>query len=269
MRCSCSMDAGDGCRITMPDGVPALVRSTDSFPQYAYGLLLAAVQAHRLGLRTMTAVELGVAGGNGMVELERLAPQVSSHTGVEIDIVGFDLGVGMPAPTDHRDLPYIWQQGFFTMDEPLLRSRLTTSHLILGDIAHTLLAFLGERPPVVGFVSFDLDFYSSTAAALQAIRSSDGTCFLPRTICYFDDTVGPHEELHSRFAGELLAIEEFNSAEPYRKLAPINGLQHKLHPLGELWIAGMYVLHDFAHPGYNAYIYHEPSRQFPLEPAPE
>ncbi len=253
----------------MPDGVPALVRSTDSFPQYAYGLLLAAVQAHRLGLRTMTAIELGVAGGNGMVELERLAPEVSAHTGMDIDIGGFDLGVGMPAPADHRDLPYIWQQGFFTMDEPLLRSRLTTSRLFLGDVAHTLPAFLAARPPVVGFVSFDLDFYSSTAAALQAIRSGDRACFLPRTICYFDDTVGPHEELHSRFAGELLAIEEFNATEPDRKFTQINGLQHKLHPLGESWIAGMYVLHDFAHRDYNTYIYPEPSRQFPLDPAPE
>jgi hypothetical protein len=255
---------GVECLIGIPDGPPEILTSTNSFPQYAYGLLLAAVQAHNLGHREITAIELGVAGGNGLVELERLVGLVRQQIGVRILVAGFDLGVGMPEPADYRDLPYIWQRGFFQMDEPKLRARLTTAQLVLGDVAETLPRFIATAPPPIGFISFDLDYYSSTIAAMNTLLAAPSERYLPRTICYFDDTVGPHEELHCRFAGELLAIDEFNAHTTARKLAPVNGLAYKLHPLREPWIEGIYVLHDFSHPSYHRYIFHERSRQFPL-----
>ena len=40
------------------------------------------------------------------------------------DIYGFDLGTGLPKPKDYRALPYHWREGFFSMDEQNLRSKL-------------------------------------------------------------------------------------------------------------------------------------------------
>lgn len=232
---------------------PSVVRHS-SFPQYAYGVLQAASLAKMLGIPSITTAELGVAGGNGLLELERLTRGVGAHTEVQIRCAGFDLGSGMPPPVDFRDMPYIWQRGFFKMDEQRLRSRLSTAELILGDIAHTGLSFMAGMPPPIGFLSFDLDYYSSTVIAMQALLNGEHERYLPRVFCYFDDTVGPHEELHSEFTGELLAINEFNTAHSHRKLAKIHGLRYKLLPLEQPWIDAMYVLHIFDHPRYNDYV---------------
>ncbi len=246
------------------DGPPAVVSASD-FPQYAYGLLLASRLAHALGIASISSLELGVAGGNGLIELQRLAAEMQTTLGITVDTFGFDLGSGMPAPVDHRDVPYSWGEGFFRMDEPLLRSRLTTTQLIIGDIADTGRTFIESAPSPVGFISFDLDFYSSTVAAFDSLLGGDNDRYLPRVLCYFDDTVGPHEELHTEYAGELLAISEFNAVNPNRKISKINGLNAKLHPMVGPWIEGMYVLHLFDHPLYDTYTFPERDRQFPLE----
>jgi hypothetical protein len=103
---------------------------------------------------------------------------------------------------------------------------------------------------------------------MRSMLSAAYDKYLPRVFCYFDDTVGPHEELHSRFTGELLAIDEFNTGSHRRKLAPINGLRHKLKPHDDSWIEGMYALHLFDHARYTDYVYPERDRQFLLTPRP-
>src|SRR5258708_6088221 len=65
-------------------------------PHYAYGLLEAAEQARQAGLDSFTAVEFGVAGGEGLLNLCALAARVSSVTAVQIRIVCFHSGQGMP-----------------------------------------------------------------------------------------------------------------------------------------------------------------------------
>jgi hypothetical protein len=249
---------------TLADGPPEVV-SRSSFPQYAYGLLLAARLARALDLESISSLELGVAGGNGLLELERLAVELGYSVGVAVETYGFDLGSGMPPPVDHRDVPYSWKEGFFLMDETLLRSRLTAAHLVLGDIAETGRSFIDSATSPIGFISFDLDYHSSTVAAFDALLGGDADHYLPRVLCYFDDTVGPHEELHSEYTGELLAITEFNEANANRKISKINGLAAKLHPMVGPWIEGMYVLHLFDHDRYNAYTFPDGDRQFPLE----
>lgn len=235
-----------------------------SFPQYAYGVWQAATLAQQLNIAAITVAELGVAGGNGLLELERLGHRVSTEAGLSIRSAGFDLGSGMPEPVDYRDMPYIWQRGFFRMDEDLIRSRLTSADLVIGNIAQTGPTFMAAAPPPIGFLSFDLDYYSSTRSAMDALLNGAAERYLPRVFCYFDDTVGPHEELHSEFTGELLAIREFNEVHQQRKLGKINGLRYKL-PTDEPWIEGMYVLHLFDHPRYNDYAFPTSDRQFPLE----
>lgn len=249
------------------NGSPQPLVSQD-FPQYAYGVLQAAALAARLGIGAISALELGVAGGNGLLELERLAVGARAETGTEVRAVGFDLGSGMPEPLDHRDMPYMWRRGFFTMDEVKIRQRLTSAELVLGDVAQTGAEFVATAPPPIGFIAFDLDYYSSTAAAMRSLLDAEPERYLPRVFCYFDDTVGPHEELHSEFTGELLAIDEYNRSRPARKLAKIHGLRYKLLPVDEPWIEGMHVLHLFDHPRYGEYVFPERDRQFPLDDEP-
>src|SRR5438067_260932 len=91
-------------------GVPTVVQ-TSSFPQYAYGILQTASLAQQLKLSSMIVAELGVAGGNGLLELERLSGVIGAEKHVDIKTIGFDLGSGMPEPVDYRDMPYIWRRG--------------------------------------------------------------------------------------------------------------------------------------------------------------
>src|ERR1700691_3379659 len=69
-------------------------------PNYAWCLFYAAQQARLLGYKAVTVIELGVAGGNGLVCLCELREEVMAALGVEIYLVGFDAGSGLPESSD-------------------------------------------------------------------------------------------------------------------------------------------------------------------------
>jgi hypothetical protein len=218
-------------------------------PHYAFGVQQAATLASRLGVPAITVIEFGVAGGQGLVELERFAERTTEATGVDIQVYGFDRGSGLPEPDGYRDLPYTWERGDFNMDVTALRARLTSARLVLGDIEDTVPTFLDERRPPIGFVAVDVDYYSSTVAALQIFRG-ENECFLPRVFCYFDDTIGDDDQtIHNEYVGELAAIAEFNDRHADMKLARINGLTHK-RAVPAPWHDAVFVLHRFDHPDY-------------------
>jgi hypothetical protein len=218
-------------------------------PQYAYGVYAAADQAKRLGIPAISVFELGVAGGRGLLELESIAAEIGAALGVAISVFGFDLGEGMPTPEGYRDLPHVWDAGFYKMDADALRSRLTTAKLVLGQVGETLPAFMrdGGFPPI-GFIAFDLDYYSSTKRAFALLEGSPETR-LPRIYCYFDDIMWPVTACHNEWTGELCAIREFNLEHEMQKLAPIHMLQYTM-PHTAPWQEEMYVMHDFTHPLY-------------------
>ncbi|HMS47066.1 hypothetical protein [Candidatus Neomicrothrix sp.] len=222
-------------------------------PHYAYGIYQAAYNARHQGIDEISAVEFGVAGGNGLVAMEDVADAVTAETGVGVRVFGFDTGAGMPEPVDYRDLPYVWQPGDFPMDVDRLRSRLRSATLVLGDVAETVGGFVDTyEPPPIGFVAFDLDYWSSTVSALRLFDEAIER-FLPRVFCYMDDVIGSDVEIHCEFVGELLAIREFNDTHEDRKLAPINALAHK-RPVPAIWNDQIWVLHGFTHPLYGTYI---------------
>jgi hypothetical protein len=218
--------------------------------QYGFGLLQAGRLAARLGVPRISAIEFGVAGGNGLLALEDHARRVTSETGVEIDIFGFDSGSGLPVPDDYRDMPYAWEQGFYAMDVEKLESRLRCATLLIGDVRDTVQSFGETNPAPIGFISFDLDYYSSTVAALRVLELPL-TNLLPRVFCYFDDVAGGPAYCYNEFAGELLAINDFNRSHDDRKLARIAGLRYNFRSLPTLWHEQIYVAHLFAHPMYN------------------
>src|SRR4051812_24481223 len=187
------------------------------YPNYLWGTLCAAAVAETLGYERISVIEFGVAGGNGLVALESCARQAAELSGVAIDTYGFDTGTGLPKPEDYRDLPQLWSEGFFAMDADSLRSRLTDAHLVLGPVAETVDEFVANRPAPIGFVSFDLDMYSSTMDAF-AIFESMHDIVMPRVVCYFDDMAGFS---HGDFTGERLAISEFNERHEMRKISQV------------------------------------------------
>jgi len=223
-------------------------------PWYAHGIYAAARLAQRLSYPALSVVEFGVAQGDGLVAMEKLAAEIESAVDVRIQVYGFDNGEGLPAHGDYRDLPYVWRQGFYKMDVPAVRCRLQRATLVLGDVKETVPAFLkaADFPPI-GFIAFDLDYYSSTQPAL-CLLNGDDTLYLPRILCYFDDIMSGEQHYSCEDVGELLAILEFNeTAKRCHRIRPIYGWKRSLL-LEPEWADTMWAYHRFDHSRYTEYI---------------
>ncbi len=174
------------------------------------------------------------------------------EVGVGFQVWGFDTGSGMPRTDDPRDMLYVWQPGFFAMDAAGLKKKLRRAELVLGDVGATVPGFVEQQSPApIGFIAFDLDYYSSTRDAFRLFDAAD-RWFLPRVFCYFDDVIGDDAELHSEFSGELLAIDAFNRAHENTKIGRLHLLRHKRR-ISAPWNDVIYVCHRFGHPSYNAH----------------
>jgi hypothetical protein len=213
-------------------------------PPYLAGVLFAARRAVREQISAISVIEFGVAGGDGLLVLEREAEAVEKELGVSIRVFGFDNGpAGLPTFIgDHRDHPDKWKPGDFPMDVPLLRSKLgPRTTLVLGNVQETVPHFF-EDPgvPPLGFIAFDLDLYSSTTQALRLL-SMPGKRTLDHVALYFDDV---EHSISHRFAGELLAIDEFNRASAQVKIDRWRGLGND-RPFPEAsYLKKMYMAHD-------------------------
>jgi len=221
-------------------------------PNYAYIMYEAARLAQKLGVARISVIEFGVAGGNGLVAMERHAEAIERLFDLKIEIYGFDTGGGLPEPGDYRDLPYHWQAGFFSMDRDALMRKLSRARLILGDVADTWEKFLRRDDPApIAAVSHDFDFYSSTMAGLKLFEAAAHR-LMPRVFCYFDDTIGSEEELYSQFSGQRLAIEDFNRSGSKRRIGIPYYLRIK-QALG-IWVNQIWILHVIDHEKYNTFI---------------
>lgn len=248
-----------------PFGSFALRLRYDVFPRphYAYCVYQAARLAESLGIERISVLEFGVAGGLGLLELERLAAEMEREVPTRIDIFGFDTGKGLPKPIDYRDLPSVWRQGFFEMDEAALRARLSRARLVLGDVEQTVPAFFDASSPApIGAVLFDLDYYSSTVQALRIFDTAPER-LLPRVFCYMDDVISSDTGIHCDSVGPLLAIREYNAGSAARQLAPIAGFASG-RPIRAQWNEQIYVHHAFEHPAYDTYVHPDGGRQLPL-----
>jgi hypothetical protein len=215
--------------------------------QHAYGLLHAADLARAHGARRVTVAELGVGVGTGLLNLCELSGRVERATGIGFDVVGFDTGTGMPPPVDHRDHPELYETSWFSMDSERLKARLpANARLILGDLDETIddfVAGMSEAAPL-GFATLDVDYHSSSLAALRLFTGRPELYF-PYVPVYVDDLALP---THTRFAGELLAIEEFNEAHELRKLEFDRMLPYNRVFKHAEWLAHMFKLHVLDHP---------------------
>lgn len=214
-------------------------------PHYAYGVLQSADWAKRRGWSEITVLEFGVAAGGGLLNLSLLAEKAERATGVRVHVVGFDSGQGMPPPVDYRDHPDMYVRGDFPMDAARLRARLPArTQLVLGNVAETVPEFLDKLKAPVGFVAFDLDYYSSTKAAFRLLEGP-ARLYLPVVRCYFDDI---YDELHNSWCGELLAIQEFNAEHPLRKIERFALLENRRIFRNASWLKHMFNFHVLDHP---------------------
>ncbi|HLK86528.1 MAG TPA: hypothetical protein VKT27_08470 [Candidatus Binataceae bacterium] len=215
-------------------------------PHYAYGVLHAADQARAAGLSAVTVIEFGVANGEGLMNLCALARRTEQCTGVRVNVVGFDSGVGMPEPLDYRDHPELYALGDFPMDQAKLKQALpANAELRIGALAQTLVAFNAEEHAPIGFASVDVDYYSSTREALRLFADADASKYVAVPLLYFDDIMF---ETHNEWSGELLAINEFNAQQANRKIAVDRFLPTRRIFRNARWLRQIYVLHLFDHP---------------------
>ncbi len=219
-------------------------------PAYAYCILKAAELGKRLNLESVSVAEFGVAGGNGLLALQDYAAQVSGEIGINIKVIGFDTGSGMPKAEDPRDLEYLWFENDFDMDVSALKERLSAeTELILGDVSETIQNAAGIfKTHPLGAALFDVDYYSSTMSALK-VFALEPHCYLPRVLCFFDNVIGRAEFPINEHVAELAAIRDFNEMHKTQKIGKINYFHHK-RMIPASWNDKMYVFQDFQHPLY-------------------
>jgi len=219
-------------------------------PHYGWCLYHAAREARSLGYKALTVIEFGVAGGNGLVCLCRHKQEIQKDLGIEILVVGFDTGTGLPASQDSRDLLYLWPAGSFEMDRAALEMRLGgCASLVLGNVGETVTSWRPRDDAPVGAIMFDLDFYTSTTASFGILEQSN---ILPRVWCYFDDIRGYPENAYTDHIGVREAIRHFN-CHPGR-----HTLNDHLSPAyvfrglpDEPWHQDIYLYHRLRHPQYD------------------
>ena len=218
-------------------------------PHYETILYQSCLEAKKLGYNEVSILELGVAGGNGIISLENYKKKIEKFLNIKITIYGFDNMEGLPEPESYKDLPFLWQKGFFTVDKNLLEKKIN-SQIIYGDIANTVDEFVTLSPKNILAIFFDLDYYSSTKKFLKQIKKLQ-PFLCPRIYCYFDDVFDVNYGV-CEFNGELLAIKEFNEENKEIKIAnTLDNIIDFKFPLAKnmLW-----VMHNFGHQNYNKFI---------------
>jgi hypothetical protein len=198
------------------------------------------------------AAKFGCGGGKGLVSAEKHIVEVEKIFSVKIELYGFDAGGGLPAPKDYRDFPHYFKEGLYIMDRNALESKLNIAKLVIGDVKDTCATFFSKyNAAPVGCIFHDLDYYSSTRDAFELFEAQASN-FLPRVFMYFDDIYGDNTWLVTQFAGELLAIDEFNEKHETKKIAPNRHMSIVYN--NTWWAHHMYIYHDFTHPRYNDYV---------------
>ena len=128
----------------------------------------------------------------------------------------------MPPPRDYRDHPESYLTGDYPVPEKegLLAALPANAKIYYGPIEETLKQAESEIKSVIGFISVDVDYFSSTKQSLEILKWKSER-YLSSVPMYFDDVDWLD---HNKFCGELLAIEDFNENNELRKITPMNYL---------------------------------------------
>ena len=120
----------------------------------------------------------------------------------------------------------------------------------MGDVKETVPKFLEEKhldEAPLGFIIFDLGFYTSAKDAINLLKSKSNR-YLPRTIIYSDNNYFVLEN-----EADKLAFAEFNNKKG-KTISPIGELAEQLSISWNKWIflgKRMFILSDLKHEKYN------------------
>jgi len=210
---------------------------------YAFGLNEAFKIAKLEEKKKILILEFGVASGAGLYNLSYISKKLSKIYKIDYEIIGFDTGKGMPPPIDYRDHP----EKYRTADFPSLKLNYKKlpqkTKVYLGNIVKTLKCLKNDlkKNVSINFISIDVDYYSSTLAALKVLNFNKNA-YCSKTVMYFDDT---SDVDHNEYCGELLAINEFNKKNKYRKIFKINMLRNCRIFKNASWLDQMFFMHSF------------------------
>ena len=214
---------------------------------HAYGIFEAAKLAKKLNLKEITIIQFGVANGAGLINIQNICSKISKFLDIGFRIYGFDNLIGLPKIETYKDHPDLYMNSDYPIsDINHLKKKLNKNvELIIGNVSSTIETFnkidLTKCP--IGFVSFDLDLYSSTKNALK-IFDRESKHFLSIVNVYFDDLQSPK---HNSRCGALLAINEFNSENKFRFIEQHAFLQKQRIFQRARWINHMFQLHVLDH----------------------
>lgn len=220
-------------------------------PNYAYCMYYSAILAKKLNYKSISFIEFGVAGGNGLNFIENFSNKISNELNIKIKIYGFTSKDGMPKPKGYADLPYWFKENIYKTDKKILNKKLKKSIVIYGDVKNTIKKFFQVyKPYPIAAIFNDLDYYSSTLDSFKIFNFSS-KFYLPRIFCYFDDIIGTENEMYSEHTGELLAIQKFNENNKHKKISLNRNL---ISSSTEDYRFQIYHFHNFKHPKYNTFI---------------
>ena len=220
-------------------------------PNYALGILMAAHQAKELNYKKISIIELGCWNFEGLIDIENYINDIKKFIDIDFSVYGFELGSGhIKEETDPRNRLYELSGGDYAFKKDENIKKLKFSKLILGDVKETVPKFLEEKhldDAPLGFVIFDLGFYTSAKDALNLLKSKSKR-YLPRTIIYSDNNYFVLEN-----EADKLAFAEFNN-EGGKTISPIGELAEQLSISWNKWIflgKRMFILSDLKHEKYN------------------
>mgnify|MGYP000847657011 FL=1 len=220
-------------------------------PNYALGILMAAHQAKELGYKKISIIELGCWNFEGLIDIENYIHDIKKFIDIDFNVYGFELGTGhIKEETNPRNRLYELSGGDYTFKKKDNLKKLQFSELVLGDVKDTVPKFLEEGhldEAPLGFIIFDLGFYTSAKNALQLLNS-DSKRYLPRSIIYSDNNY-----FVLKNEADKAAFSEFNK-EGGKMISPIGELAEQLSVSWNKWIflgKRMYMLSDLKHEKYN------------------
>lgn len=184
----------------------------------------------------------------GLLAMVAYAQKIMQIEKIEIEVIGFDSGHGMPQHQGYKDHPELYVIGDFPMQQQIKLRELLPNYcrLIILDLnVEDWTNYLNKDAPV-GFISIDVDYYSSTIHLLKYIQNLNATQLLPNSLFYFDDV---NMDNHNHYQGELLAISEFNTQSDLRKFCSYKNIltqKQKFYNAG--WLNQIYQLHVLYHP---------------------
>ena len=218
-------------------------------PHYESILYEGCLEAKKLGINQVSAIELGVAGGAGIIALEKYKKKIEKVLDINIDIYGFDTGSGLPKIETDEDLPFFWKGGLYKIDKVALEKKIN-SKIFYGDVKNTVDEFIKINKHNICCIFFDLDLYTSTINFLNQIPKIKNH-LLPRVLCYFDDVYNC-ENYINQFNGVFKAIDEFNKNFSEFKLGcSVDHFKGFKFPLAK---TSIYTLHCFKNHLYKKFI---------------